>query len=87
MAFVPPLSMVLSGVLAIDQIWDVFVEMGKRGNAKMIGPFDERLSVTPHSLELSSSTYLTMLLQQFHALCRILPLRRCSSFSRLPSRF
>ena len=68
MAFVPPLSMVLSGVLAIDQIWDVFVEMGKRGNAKMIGPFDERLSVTPHSLELSSSTYLTMLLQQFHAL-------------------
>lgn len=68
MAFVPPLSMVLSGVLAIDQIWDVFVEMGKRGNAKMIGPFDERLSVTPHSLELSSSTYLTMLLQQFRAL-------------------
>lgn len=60
--------MVLSGVLAIDQIWDVFVEMGKRGNAKMIGPFDEKLSVTPHTVELSSSTYLTMLLQQFRAL-------------------
>lgn len=68
MSFVPPLSTVLSGVLAIDRIWDVFVELGKRGNAQMVGPFDETRSVAPHPVEQSSSTYLTMLLQQFHTL-------------------
>ena len=34
----------------------------------MIGPFEETLDVTPHPLERSNSTFLTMLVQQLRAL-------------------